>query len=948
MENVRRHGGREVRLVDAAIAWALQEAGLKELGKAAEKALEELENSVKKLSRGEAVAVCAKDIAELKTRIREIAHKLRLLFKEIVNNAEKYAESKEEAEAIKKAFTVTKLAEKLAEANSKEFYKLWEVTLADKVVAFFESLARGTAWSRVVLNAAERGKAYEPLVYTPARAYDRYKAGTEDWGTWGKLLTRLARVLVEEGIKEFTVKPESGAVVKVLARGKEIAEVEVNATGAGEVFYVWGELAERVLRRALDFANSVKKGEAEPYQAQALMATDGGYEAKRRRVKAVTTSALQAAIYKMLGMKVYSAGYALLTDDGLKPGLIAQLPREKGAEWVELIRSYLEKGVEALSKDRALRGALASLTLGLLSRIDIAVEGADEGTEEGRRKIAEVRRAIVERVEYFARLRLGEGGKVYLAEQLGKPALTYEYEAYARVIAPLLHYIAEGGQALLARHTPEGVPKEDKLKLEVLKFLAQLILYDGHVDQNEATLAMGHFGVRKEEKKLPLDVYDKVALFITMAALYNIDIQRVYVRKDKAMIYFSREFAREAFAADWAELLRLLELGRRRGLYADHIFDKLLEMREYVEEWANNVKIEHVVRGDKITVYFKDKAGREIAHINVGWTGESLLAKFKGARERAERLAAILNALGASAEARKDGANWSVRLYTDSIAAIRRPEWLEAVRTLVEELYKNGRITKEQRDRLLKEIEAGPNVVEVAGVEMGVNLEETAVKMGTSKKLVISYKPRSPDAYEAAVKALKAAGFEEGLHFTAKAPEGGEKGYIYLKKPAGLWKLEELRQQGVEWAKRALDRLEEIARARGFYDLLEEYLRPAREAETVDPRDVAAEDKERGIRAVIKDVKLEWENGRPRIVVEYEASGRRESFSFIWGVYEGVKASVRLNEGRAAVLATLTGDEKLKGKRGSWELTAKHLFALAKYKGVGWELLWWYAKAAGV
>ena len=67
----------------------------------------------------------------------------------------------------------------------------------------------------------------------------------------------------------------------------------------------------------------------------------------------------------------------------------------------------------------------------------------------------------------------------------------------------------------------------------------------------------------------------------------------------------------------------------------------------------------------------------------------------------------------------------------------------------------------------------------------------------------------------------------------------------------------ELERAGVERAKKALDRLRGIAKARGFYDLLDEYLRPALEAETVDPRTVIAEDKERGIRAVVKDLRLE-------------------------------------------------------------------------------------------
>ena len=59
---------------------------------------------------------------------------------------------------------------------------------------------------------------------------------------------------------------------------------------------------------------------------------------------------------------------------------------------------------------------------------------------------------------------------------------------------------------------------------------------------------------------------------------------------------------------------------------------------------------------------------------------------------------------------------------------------------------------------------------------------------------------------------------------------------------------------------------------------------------------------------------------------------------------EGVRAGVGPNYERAAVLAALTGDDSLKGKKGTVILTAKHFFAFAKYKGVGWDLLWWYAR----
>ena len=401
------------------------------------------------------------------------------------------------------------------------------------------------------------------------------------------------------------------------------------------------------------------------------------------------------------------------------------------------------------------------------------------------------------------------------------------------------------------------------------------------------------------------------------------------------------------FATAWAELSRLWSFGVENGLYADHILNKLEGIRKYVEEYANRLRIEYTLYSlpgvdPWVEVRFKDEKGNEVAHINIRWYHNKLHAFFNGAREKAERLASILNALGANAEAKEYDGGWRVDLYTDSITAIRRAEWLEAVRALVEELHKRGIINEEQRDRLLKEIIAGPNIIEIAGVELNVRQES----VGKSKRLIIMYHPSSFTTFNTAVKALRDAGFVEGVHFTAKKPEGGVQGYVYIKLPAGLWRLVELRRQGVDWADKALRRLEEIAKARGFSEILEEYLKPAIEAETVDPRGLVVE-VERGLKAVVRDVRVERDGDRPRVVVEYEVNGEAKSFSFIWGVRKGgiVMANVWLVEERAAVLATLTGDQTIRGEGRNRVLSAKHLFALARFKGVGWELLRWYTEA---
>ncbi|MEM0276145.1 PaRep2b protein [Pyrobaculum sp.] len=941
--NVNQHREPEERLraEDVAALWAVFETYLKEVEGRVEEVRREVEKAVDELLRTEKAEISAGKIGEFEEFVRHIAYDFETFSDMVVRNAEEIAGG-DNAQALRNTFAVSELADELAEATVDEFHKLGRATPADKALAFFKGLAEGAAWSRVVLKAVERGEAYRALALAPRTALDNYGAGVEadDKKAWREMVVRTADWLRKIGVEKFALR-RNGDVVEIIVDGKVVAVVERETTEVeGIIFRCAGDLAKLHNKMAVEIVKGVVKGKAEPYQMRGLLATDGWYNPQEERIHAGTTSLVQAAKLKRLGFDTYPANYVDLTKDGPKPGLHVALSGEEGKKVIELVKSDLKDGVKRLRGDPGLRSRLLAKALEYLDQAEISVHGADKETEEGRRIIEEVRQKIRERMKKFLdELRLGEGGKVCLTGC--KLMLTYKHEPYARFVAPFIHYIAE------------EVPKE-----EVMKFVADLILYDGSASPSVVYLAMGNFDVKDQSNVLPLDVYDKVALFLVFAAKYGVEVKRIYVQKTGTMmIHFDKEFAARMFTEAWAGLNADWRFGSELEQYADHLYDKLQNIRKYVEKYVKSVKTEHVLYNPPgidpwVEVLFKDEAGREIAHINIRWAGEKLRAYFNGTKEKAERLASILSALGVDVETRKYGRERSVLLTTDSIMTIRRHEWLGAVRALVEELYRSGKIAKEQRDRLLKKIETGSNVVEIAGVEMSVRLEEGEIKSGISKKLLVIYKPRSEEAFRAAVAALRAAGFEEGVHFTTKRPEGGEKGFIRLKMPAGLWKLEELRRRGVNWAKKAVDRLEEIARARGFYDLLEKYLGPAKEAEMVDPRGMVVEDEERGIKAVIMNARLEWKEDkkghrRPKIVVEYETGGEKKSFYFTWDAVKrvGVTASVRLDYEKAAVLAALTGDENLKERKRT-TLTAKHFFALTKYVGIGWNLLWWYVEAA--
>ena len=103
--------------------------------------------------------------------------------------------------------------------------------------------------------------------------------------------------------------------------------------------------------------------------------------------------------------------------------------------------------------------------------------------------------------------------------------------------------------------------------------MAELVLYDGHVSLGEVYFAMGNFRVGDESKALPLDLYDKLALFIIFAAKHGVGVKRIYSiqtsdnadaakKAGLATIFFDREYAAGAFAEAWASLHAEWRFGR--------------------------------------------------------------------------------------------------------------------------------------------------------------------------------------------------------------------------------------------------------------------------------------------------------------------------------------------------------------------------------------------------
>ena len=607
-----------------------------------------------------------------------------------------------------------------------------------------------------------------------------------------ELYERVARWMAKWGVDMFEVRPE-GDFVKVFVDGKVVAKVEKKrfkrGKGISTVYYV-SDLIDEKGGSFEKLIRNVKPRKAEPFEILALLATDGTYNAKTKMINAATTSVLQAMLYRSFGMEVRYAKRGTLTRKGLKPIFFAWLSKEEGGgKIVKMLTRYFQVDTAILRDDAKLRAELLRKTLDLLDKVPIDVIG--DATNQ-----AEVKTELKKRVVKFLReLRLG--GVCLTNCNPGELTLTINHEPYSRVIIPLVHYIVSDNQE------------------EAEKFLAYVILFDGTVRPENVRIFLGRF--RSRSKYLPLDMYDKLVLYLILIAKHEVALKSIYIGDDEILLSFANDYAAKIFKLVWNNLVELLKWGNEVNLDEDHLYKKLKRMKLFIRRLLNEVEI---------------------------------IIKF----------------------------NFSKVKFSDSI-------------TIINEM-------------------------------------------------------RSPKDFDQAVEALKRAGFEEDLHFTAKRPKDDERGFIRLRTPAGLWRLVELERQGVDWAKKALDQLEEFAKVEGFYETLVKKLKPAREAETLDPKGMAVEDN-RGMKIVIKDLELKWVNSRPRIIVRYNVNDDDNYFYFTWGTEKdgGVRAAINVGDvAKALVLATLVGDESIKEKRGIVKLSARDLFKLARFKGVGWDLLRWYAR----
>jgi hypothetical protein len=169
------------------------------------------------------------------------------------------------------------------------------------------------------------------------------------------------------------------------------------------------------------------------------------------------------------------------------------------------------------------------------------------------------------------------------------------------------------------------------------------------------------------------------------------------------------------------------------------------------------------------------EAGAAVKY-NVYLHKDDLLLQFRSAdRSRVELAARLLKLVGVNAEVKKEGGSdvWYIYAYTDKLAA-GREELRDALAEIVREAVSRGWIDASKAGHWLEKLERGRVLKE--------GWPKYRVGLSGGGGLMVSFTSTNPESIVREAQRLREMGLEEGVHFSVKMPEGGEKGYVAILK----------------------------------------------------------------------------------------------------------------------------------------------------------------------
>jgi hypothetical protein len=615
------------------------------------------------------------------------------------------------------------------------------------------------------------------------------------------------------------------------------------------------------------------------WQALEWFATDVSFST--RQIEGATADTRQAAWYiALFGEPESTSGGASVTEEGVRPYVIMRWRRERLDDIIAEEGKELEPLLGPVSKQgggsRESEGPVVKSWRELVDAIDWSwvLERVEELVNELRPWIGPERMSDAEReglarrmlgelalLVHFAEARRGMDDGRWREERVKRLAIAVEELSggritgeYAKELARAIVYYTEGHKKEAEERINNlaekvGVSREevwgvvdfilsdmyclardcadDKI---VRKFVApalELIMLDkalrGEFDREKARLLFGEMYATAlagdghvEHRLVELAVGGELgggAALLRLATLHLLNQLLAEAQKPEPdeLKFGVRMYVRNgslyniaATGEDTARFMRLLAVSAPSagGGYLSEKFN------EFVKETQVEVRVDNIRETERGAVadLIISAGGIEIKY-NVYLRDKVKLRFASTDRSRVELAARLLRLAGVTAEVRKEGGKdeWYVEAATDMLAA-GREELRKALAQIVEKARKS--VGEEKAKRWLEKLEKGRVLME-GWPKYEVRLVEGALR--------VKFASTDPDSIAREAQRLRDMGLEEGKHFTVKMPDGGEKGYVYIRK-AGLVRLarlsvhskdKELRELAATYVELILRRAEE-------------------------------------------------------------------------------------------------------------------------------------------
>jgi hypothetical protein len=259
-------------------------------------------------------------------------------------------------------------------------------------------------------------------------------------------------------------------------------------------------------------------------------------------------------------------------------------------------------------------------------------------------------------------------------------------------------------------------------------------------------------------------------------------------------------------------------------------------------------------------------------------------------RSRAELAVRLLRLAGISAEVKKVKVGGRdvrrVRAYTDTLAAGHK-ELRDALAELVKKAVENGWVDAGKAEGWLKKLEVGLTL------EEGWPRYHVGLKDGA---LVVKFGSTDPDKIKQEARRLMDMGLEEGKHFTVKMPEGGDAGYLYIRREGleraawlSVYGSEEQQRWAAEFVEYILQRAEEAGKE--VYDKANKIIDEGKSRGSLTlkgfEKDVEVDGRRHKVKVIDGEAVEEERDGRKllRIKITAEVGGVRSDYTITYGRY---------------------------------------------------------------